>query len=558
MQPILPKGRLRLALVAGLLGTAMAAGLVTGVGGITTASASSSPTVLTMESSPENTITDSFNPFSTTSSGDLLGAISFVYEPLLQFDAAKAGVVYPWLATSYRWSDGGKAITFTIRKGVKFSNGAALTPADVAYTYNLVKNNAAINTGGLALTGVHAAGDGVTLSFASAQYTNLQNIASVYIVPESIWSHVKNPATFVDANPVGTGPYKLGVFTPQGFTMVKNDRYWQAAKVKVPTLDFPTYASNTNAEEALFSGAAQWEGNFIPNLQALFLSKSRYNMAWEAPLNTVSLMPNLDRFPLNQLAVRRAISLAIDRNAISVEGEARLEPPAINDSGLTLPVFGAYLTPAVKKAYAVNDNGNISAAIKVLEAAGWRKHNGYFEKGGKTLAFSIQDPSSYTDYAADGAIISAELKKAGMDVTFDGTSVTEWSDDAADGNFDAILHWSNTGTNPYSLYDGWLNSTLDTSSASGDYEHLHNKAIDADLARVAAASTLGAESNALLPIEKFVGTQLPVIPVVYGVAWSEINSQHFVGWPTPKNPYESGQPATPTNEVVVLHLSLRR
>jgi len=257
------------------------------------------------------------------------------------------------------------------------------------------------------------------------------------------------------------------------------------------------------------------------------------------------------------LPVRKAISLALDRSAISTEGEASLEPPALNSSGLTLPVFDEYLASSVRKD-TLSSGANPSAAEKVLEAAGWKKGSGgYFEKGGKTLSFSISDPTSYTDYAADASIISSELKKAGIDATFNGQSVTAWSNDVADGDFDSVLHWSNTGVNPYSMYDGWLNSALDTKSASGDYEHLHDAVVNAQLAKVAAAPTAAAETAALAPIEEYVASNLPVIPVVYGVAWSEVNGKQITGWPTPKNPYESAQPATPTNEVVVLHLSPR-
>jgi len=509
--------------------------------------------VLTMESSPTDTMTADFNPFSTTSALSLVAGAAFIYEPLIQFDAARAGIIYPWLATGYSWSDGGKVITFTIRKGVKFSNGSPLTPADVAFTYNMIKRYPAINTAGLTFTNVTTAGDTVSLTFPTAQYTNLQNIASTYIVPEAIWSKVANPATYQDSDPIGTGPYLLGTFTPQGFSLVKNPNYWQESKVRIDTLRFPAYASNTNAEEALFSGQLLWAGNFIPNLPKLFLSKSKANMAWEAPNSTVSLEPNLDRFPLNQLAVRKAISLAINRTAISTEGEAGLEPPVLNASGLTLPVFSEYLANSVKGA-TLPPTGNVTAARNVLIAAGWKLVNGYFEKGGKSITFSISDPTSYTDYAADAAIIANELGKVGMHVSFDGMSVTGWSSDVADGDFDSILHWANTGVNPYVMYNGWLNSALDTTSASGDYEHLHSAVIDAELAKVAAAPTAAAEKAALAPIEQYVADNVVIIPTTDSVAWSEVNGQTIKGWPTPANPYETAQPANPTNEVVVLHL----
>ena len=182
-----------------------------------------------MESSPESTITQAFNPFIATQAIWGMGADGLIYEPLLQFDIAAPPKYYPWLATSYQWSDGGKTVTFTIRQGVKFNNGTPMTPADVAFTYNLVKNNKAINLAGLAISSVTTSGNTVTLTFPAAQYTNLQSIAGVPILPQSIWSKVGNPATYADANPVGTGPYKLKTFTPQGFTLTKNTGYWQAS-----------------------------------------------------------------------------------------------------------------------------------------------------------------------------------------------------------------------------------------------------------------------------------------------------------------------------------------
>ena len=65
----------------------------------------------------------------------LSDATSFVYEPLLQFDKLKPGVITPWLATAYAWSDGGKKLKFTIRTGVKWSDGTPFTTADVAFTF---------------------------------------------------------------------------------------------------------------------------------------------------------------------------------------------------------------------------------------------------------------------------------------------------------------------------------------------------------------------------------------------------------------------------------------
>jgi len=518
-----------------------------------------------MESSPETSITQAFNPFVSTGDAYGMGATGLIYEPLIQFDLAAPPKYYPWLATTYAWSNGGKTLTFAIRQGVKWNNGTAFTPADVAFTFNLMKNNASVNLAGLKISSVTTSGNNVVLTFPTAQYTNLENIAGTAIVPQAIWSKAGNPATFADANPVGTGPYTLSSFTPQGFTLVKNPNYWQASLVKVPKVYFPVYTSNTGALSALFSGQIDWTGNFIPGLQKSFVdtnpSEHHY---WEAPGGTNSLMPNLNKWPTNQLAVRQAISLAINRNLLAQEGEAGLEQPVLNSTGMPLPTFQAWVGPVANMTNAAT--ANVAAAEQVLTKAGFTKgSNGFFQKNGQTVALTIVDPAAYTDYAEVDSLVAQQLRAAGIDATFQGLSVNAWNADVADGDFQLTSHWSNGGLTPYNMYDGWLDSSLATgSAATGDYERLNNPTINAQLATLAAAGTTSAQTQALVPIEQYVAANLPVIPTTTASQWYEYNSQNYTGWPTQQNPYETGQPSgsnnggsTGTDEVVILHLRPR-
>jgi peptide/nickel transport system substrate-binding protein len=554
-----------IAAAAGILALGLAAcgSGSSGSGGGGSSKTSSSAT-LTMESSPESTITQAFNPFVTTQAAYGMGATGLIYEPLIQFDLANPTVQYPWLATSYKWGDSGKQITFTIRSGVKWSNGSALTPADVAYTFDLVKANASINLGGLSISSVTTSGSTVTLTFASPQYTNLEEIAGTAIVPKAIWSKAGNPATFADATPVGTGPYMLQSFTPQGFTLKKNPNYWQASKVKVAKVFFPVYTSNTGALSALFSGQITWTGNFIPGLQKQFVDKApAYHHFWEAAGGDESFEPNLTKWPTNNLAVRKAISLAVDRTQLGAEGEAGLENPVLNATGLTLPTFSAWGGPV--SSLTVSPHAQTAAAKKVMEAAGFKMgSNGFFQQGGKTVALTIISPSAYTDMSEVDSIAAQELKAAGIDATFQGLSVSAWNNDVADGDFDMTEHWSNGGITPYNMYNGWLNSALATKTATGDYERLKVPALDADLAKLSGANTVAQQTAALVPLEKYVAANLPVIPVETASEWFEYNSQNFVGWPTQSNPYETGQPSgtnngpgSGTDEVVLLHLAPR-
>ena len=565
MIPRLPGPRTLAAVTAAALLTAGMAACGTSTSSGSSGSSGSASSTLVMESSPESTITQAFNPFIATQAIWGMGADGLIYEPLLQFDIAAPPKYYPWLATSYQWSNGGKSVTFTIRQGVKFSNGTPMTPADVAFTYNLVKNNKALNLAGLAISSVSTSGNTVTLTFPTAQYTNLQSIAGVPILPQSIWSKVGNPATYPDANPVGTGPYKLKTFTPQGVTLTKNTGYWQASLAKVTNVYFPVYTSNTGALSALFNNQIDWTGNFIPGLQKDFVAKDPANHHfWEAPGSTNAFIPNLNKWPTNQLAVRKAISLAVNRTVLATEGEAGLENPVLNASGITLPTYSAWSAPVASDT--VSATGNAAAAQNVLKAAGYTKgSNGFFQKGGKTVSVTLISPSAYTDYAEVGSIAAQELKNAGIDANFQGISVNAWNQDMATGNFTLAEHWSNGGVTPYNLYDNWLDSALSSpTAATGDYEGLKNPTIDSALATLAGSQTVAQQTAALTPIAKYVAANLPVIPVTTASDWFEYNSQHWVGWPTQSNPYDSGQPSgtnnnagTGTDEVVILHLSPR-
>jgi peptide/nickel transport system substrate-binding protein len=527
---------------------------------------STTSTTLTMESSPETTITDDFNPFVPTAAPQGMGATGLVYEPLLQFDLPAPPKYYPWLATSYNWTNGGKTITFAIRQGVKWNNGKPMTPADVAFTYNYVKKFPAINLAGLPITSATASGNNVTINFSSAQYLNLQEIAGVPILPQSVWGSVSNPSTFADPKPVGTGPYVLKTFTPQGFTLTKNPSYWQASMVKIANVFFPVYTTNTGALSALYSGKIDWTGNFIPGLQKDFVSTApQYHHFWEAPGSTNALMPNLNKWPTNQLPVRQAISLAVNRSLLASEGEAGLENPVTNTSGITLPTFQAWAGPAASDT--VSATGSAAAAEKVLQDAGYKKNSsGFYALNGKEVTVTLISPSAYTDYAAVGTMVANELKAAGINASFQGISVDAWNGDMASGNFSLAEHWSNNGLTPYNLYDNWLNSSLNNGkSNTGDYEGLKNATMDAALAKLAGDSTVAQQTADLAPIEDYVAKNLPVIPVTTASEWFEYNSQNFVGWPTQQNPYETGQPSgtntgagAGTDEVVILHLSPRK
>jgi peptide/nickel transport system substrate-binding protein len=527
----------------------------------TTPSNSSSSSTLVMEGSPTGPMARVFNPFSPLTPANTAGATNLVYEPLMQFDLLKPGVTYPWLATNYTWSNGGKTITFTIRSGVKFTNGEAFNAQDAAWVFNLLKSNAAANMYGLPLAGASAPNSTtLVVNFTESVYTLLYYIGITPMLPENIWSKV-NPDTYADTNPVGTGPYEVTSFTSSGITMTRNPNYW-GGEPAVKTVEFPAYDSNTSANLALEQGTLDWAGNFVQNIKTVYVGKNpSANHYWDAVTETQTLTPNLTVFPFTGaagLAVREAISDGIDRTTVSNDGEDFQQPAATGPAsltGLAIPLDNSYITPATSGYQTTYDPAK---AKQVLEAAGWKMgSNGYFELNGKTLAFTIEDPSAYTDYITDDEIIASELKAVGMDVTVDAISVSKFGTDVAYGTYQMVNRYGTSGPNPYFAYDAWLNDATTApvgKNATDDQERFYSPQADALLAQFAGTTNTTTQLNAIVGLEKIVATQLPVIPLVFGVAWFEYNSSKFSGWPSASDDYDPGQPEGPFDEYTILHL----
>ena len=509
-----------------------------------------------------------FNPYVSTSLGVEDNMQSMTYEPLLEFNIMQPTTApIPWLATKYAWSNGGKTLTFTIRPGVKFSDGTPLTASDVAFTFNLLMKNTALASQAPAPTPLPASATApdpstAVLTFGQAEYANLFLIGSTYILPEHLWQGVSNPATYADANPVGTGPYELASFNSQKVTFKQNPYYWQKSKVHVPEVIFPNYVSNTTANPALDSGQIGYAGNDVANVQSDYLSVNTNNHTWTsnqpwfADNNVVTLWLNTAKAPLNDPKVRLAISAGINRQQLSAQGETNYEPPATSSSGLLLPTQNALLDPSYSND--ISPTSNNAKVTQLLGGDGYTKTGGKWTKNGQPIKFSIEDPSSYTDYATDAQLIANQLNAEGFEVSFDGVQATQWYNDYPAGNFDAIIHWSNQGPTPYDYFDYWMDNNLSAPAgkpAGGDYGRFNNPQAQAALAQYAGTDNTAIQQQALNTLEGIVSTQAPVIPLLYGAAWYEYSTKDYTGWPTADNQYIDPVPNSPYIEYTLLHLS---
>ena len=542
----------------------LAAGCTAGSGSSSSPGSSSSAktstnSVLTISNENGALWTCGFNPLNPS---DSLLAVGFIYEPLVYMNPLQNGKTTPMLATSWKWGAGNKSLTFTIRQGVKWSDGTPMTAADVAYTFNLTKKYSALDLTGAwsVLSSVTATGNTVTMNFSTVAVPYFYYIADqTPIVPQHIWSTLANPTTAPITNPVGTGPYLMSKCSPSNVTYTANPHYWQPGLPKITKIQYPAYTSNTTANNDLANGNAQWGAQYIPAINAFYTSKSPNYHYWFPPTVNVSLVPNLTNPLLSNVKVRQAMSYAIDRAKVSSIGESGYEPPA-NQTGIVTPTFSSSLDNAAVAAWG---NGYDPAkAMSLLKSAGFHMGSDGImaNSAGQKLSFTVINIGDYSDWVASVQVIQQELKAVGIQITPDNLSNTDFVSDLDYGKYQLAYYDQQTfGPSAYYELNNWLNSAntapVDKSAAS-NYERWSSPSTDKLLDQYATTTDTATQQSIMNQIQNVMVTEVPIIPVVEAVDWYQYDTGSFSGWPTPGNPY--AQPSAysyPDNEQVLLHLA---
>jgi peptide/nickel transport system substrate-binding protein len=535
---------------AGLL--AAACGTSSSSGGSTGKSGSSAPSgALTIDNESGGTWTCDYNPFNLS---DIAFSLGPIYEPLVFVDTLNNDKTTPWLASSYAWSNGNKVITFTIRSGVKFTNGEPLTANDVAYTFNLMKKYPTLDINALwsVLSSVAVSGSNqVVMTFKSAAVPYFYYIADqVGIVDQKVWSKVSNPVTYPDKNPVGTGAFTSGSSncTPQNIKYLANTKYWQPGEPKVGVVNYPAFLTNDTANTYLANGSAQWGSQFIPSIQSFYLSKNPGNHYWFPPVANVDMFINLKSSSapvLQNLAVRQAMAYAINRSSASTVGEDGYEP-ASNQSGIVTPTFSSWMDTSQAAAYGNNYAYNPKKAISILEGAGFKKNSSgiFVSPKGQPLSFTILNNGGFSDWVAAVQTIEQSLKAVGIQVTPENLAQTSYQTDLYTGKYELAYGSETGGPSPYYEMRQWLDSANSApigTAAGSNFERYSNPQTDALINEYGSTTSVTEQHSIVDQLEKVMLADVPVIPVTEEVDWFQYSTTSFSGWPTPSNPY--AQPA---------------
>ena len=479
-----------------------------------------------------------FNPFNPS---DYPYSVGLTYETLDFVNTLQNAKVTPWLASSYAWSNANKTITFTIRNGVKWTDGQPLTASDVAYTFNLLKSNSALDLNALwsVLSSVSASGDKVTVNFKTSAVPYFYYIADqTPIVPEHIWSTIKNPVTYTDTNPVGSGGYIMNKCTPNNIQWKANPSYWQPSMAKVQLVNEPAFLSNNTCNEYLATGQSQWGSQFIPNIVSSYVNKKAGNSYWFAPVANVSIFPNTTVPGLNDPKVRQAISYGINRSLVSKIGEYGYEPAA-SQTGIVAPTFSSWKSAAATAA--AGTSYDTAKVASILKADGYAKDShGVWAKGGKELAFTLTTNGGYSDWIAAMQVVSQQLNAEGFKITLTPLAATTFYSNLYAGKYQLAYNAETGGPTPFyeprqALYS--KNSAPIGTAAASNWERFSSPSVDALINSYGATTSSATQHSILNQLQSVMVSQAPIIPVLEEVDWYQYNPTQFSNFPTAANPY---------------------
>ncbi|CAH0532580.1 HTH-type transcriptional regulator SgrR [Vibrio stylophorae] len=483
-----------------------------------------------------------FNPYLTAT--NLRTTTDFIYEPLVVFNEMKGNEPVFRLATGFKMSDDLMTVTFDIRKGVKWSDGQEFTADDVVYSFDLVKSKPELDTRGIAkwVSAVEKVNDYEVLFRLTEANSNVPyEISLVPIVAEHVWKDVKDPTTFTNENPVGTGPFTvIDTFTPQLYIQCRNPNYWDNANLDVDCLRVPQIAGNDQLLGMIINSELDWTSSFIPDIDRTYKAASPNHHYWYPPAGTQSFVLNFNNKDkakhdaINDVNFRRAFSMAIDRQTII--DIAFYGGGTVNDfaSGLGY-AFEAWSDEKVHNEFKKFNTYNLEGAKALLAKAGYKDKNGdgFVETpAGKEFQLNIQSPNGWTDFNNTVQLAVEQLQEAGINARAVTPEFSVYNQAMLNADYDVAYTNYFHGADPHLYWDSAYNSALQAGEGMPRFAMHFFKS--AQLDKLLDSFYKTADKNEQIAIahniQKIIAENQVTVPVMSGAYMYQYNTTRFTGW----------------------------
>lgn len=413
-----------------------------------------------------------------------------IFDRLFEVEVQENGgtEIVPSLCTGYTPSEDGLTYTFTLREGVVFSNGSALTASDVQYTFERLLTAGGVNDDiPLEVAGAEALKNGeadtlagfvvnsdtefaITLAAPNAGFIAELTGPAMSVVDKETMEQVENFGISCK-DTIGTGPYKITEWVVNDhYTLEYNENYWgEEPSVKKMVVSIIPDASTQNLMyqngeldilDLEYLDSAIVESTYKTQYADRIISGSRVGLTY--------LAMNANHEFLSDVNVRKAIQMAIDVDSIIASVYAG---DAIPESGIIPTGVWGHNDALERPAF------DVEGAKALLAEAGYAEGDISFE-----LAM---DSSASSNTQLVYQIIQQYLKAIGVNAEIATYDESSWLDLRKSGEMDSfVANWTMDYNDPANIMYTFFGSEEKTRIRSLNY------ADEAIMARVAAASSI--------------------------------------------------------------------
>lgn len=400
-----------------------------------------------------------------------------IFNNLVVYDQHKPqnsmGTIVPDLADSWAWSKDNLSLTFKLHQGVKWQDGQPFTAKDVKCTFDLIQGKGEDKFRKNPrkdlfsnISEVTTNGDfEVTLHLKRIQPSILAMLASGYTPMYSC--HV--PAAQMRTHPIGTGPFKFVDFKQnESITLARNPDYWKKGLPYLDGIEFTIIRNRATAVLAFVAGKVDmtFPTEMTAALEKDIKSQDPTAVCEIAPINvSTNLIINRENPPFNNLELRKAMALSLDRKAfidIILQGQG--------DQGGTLlpPPEGVWgLPPAMLKT--IPGYGDVKKDREQARAIMTKL--GYSADKPLKIKVSTRNLATYRDPAV---VLIDQLKEIYIDAELDPVESSSWFAKVARNDYSVGLNLTGNGIDDpdQAFYENYA------CGSERNYTHYCNKDIE--------------------------------------------------------------------------------
>ncbi len=414
----------------------------------------------------------------------------------------------PELARSYEWSEDHHALTFHLREDAVWSDGVPITAEDVRWTWQAqVSPQVAWSYAHLkdAITDVEVV-DPHTVRYLFKDVYPYQLVDAIEgkILPRHVWSQIpfsewQEKADWFRDHLVTSGPFRLAAWRPgEELVLVRNERYFDPALPRLDRVIFRIAPDAATHVEQLLAGALDFACGLTPGDAARIATDKDLRLVAFDNRQYDYICWNTLRAPFDDPEIRRALTLAIDRQALVdtlFKGYARVASSPIPSN---VWAHDPALQPLPY---------DPAEARRIFEREGFADRNGdgILERDGRPFAFELTTNSSNRIRTAALVMIQEQLRKVGVAATPRTIEIQALTEANLAHNFDATV-------------SGWaVDTTLDlkpyfhsTESAGGyNFGSYKNAEVDRLLDAARRAPTPEAAKPDLVRMQRILAAEQP-------------------------------------------------